>query len=302
MGSVEWHRAKQRLRPARCGVLGLALLILVGVCTAQSRELGKIKVSQLNEVSGMTASRQNPHVFWLHNDGDSGQVFAVRATGKLASAIDCPVAVQDVEDIAIGPGPIAGVDYLYLGDIGDNRGNRDTIQIVRVPEPNLSNAGREEIAQNAFERIRLEYPDGPHNAEALLVDPTTGDLLVVTKEPGRARMYDAPASELKHGATVKLRLAGTLRVADVSAGSISPDGKWVLLRQEANGWLWPRATGQTLAKAISGEPIRVPVRGEKQGPNGEAITFSADGTSYFTVSEGRKQAIYEFPLPSHSDR
>jgi hypothetical protein len=302
MGSFEWRRTMQCLRPALGGALGASLLILVGVGAAPSRELGKIKVRQLNEVSGMAASRLNPYVFWLHNDGDSGQLFAVRATGKLASAIDCPIAVEDVEDVALGPGPIAGVDYLYLGDVGDNRENRDTIQVIRVPEPNLSNAARQPIAPNAFEAIRLEYPDGPHDAETLLVDPTTGSLLVVTKEPGRARMYEAPAGELKQGATVKLRLAGTLRVADVSAGSISPDGKWLLLRQEANGWLWPRATGQTVAEAISGEPIAVPVRGENQGPNGEAITFSADGTSYFTVSEGKNQAIYEFPLPSHSDR
>jgi hypothetical protein len=283
-------------------VVGTAFLVLVGVCTAQTRELGRIKVSQLDEVSGMAASRQNHYVFWLHNDGNSGWVFAVRATGKLASAIDCPIAVEDVEDVALGPGPIAGVDYLYLADVGDNRANRDTIQIVRFPEPDLSNAGKQQIAPSAFEAIRFKYPDGPHDAEALLVDPTTGDLLVVTKEPGRARLYEAPAGELKHGATVGLRLAGTLRVADVSAGSISPDGKWVLLRQEANGWLWPRATGQTVAEALSREPTAVPVRGEKQGRNGEAITFSADGARYFTVSEGNKQAICEFPLPPPSGR
>ena len=36
--------------------------------------------------------------------------------------------------------------------------------------------------------------------------------------------------------------------------------------------------------------------GKRQGPNGESICFSADGDSYFTVSEGKKQAIYRVRL------
>ena len=288
------------LRPI---LLGIAILLcaLIGASAAlaaESRELGKIKVKQLDETSGIAASRQNPYLYWMHNDGDSGKVFAVRASGKLAAAIDSPVAVVDLEDIAIGPGPTQGVDYLYLGDIGDNNSSRREIQIVRFPEPNLSAGQAGEREAKSFERIRLEYPDGPHDSETLLVDPVTGNVLVVTKEPSRARMYEAPAAELKDGATIKLRPAGTLGFAEVSAGAISPDGKWVLLRQEADGWLWPRGTGQSIAEATAGRSVAVPVRGDRQGPNGEAIAFSADGTSYVTVSEGKKQAICEFPLPA----
>lgn len=268
------------------------------VSAAESRELGKIKSKQLNEASGIAASRQNPYIFWLHNDGDSRKVFAVRATGKLAAEIDCPVAVVDVEDIAIGPGPDAGRDYVYLGDIGDNNSSRRNIQIVRFPEPNLAVSSADAIDEKSFEQIRLEFPDGPHDCETLLVDPTTGDLFVVTKEPGRARLYFAPAAELSDGATVKLRPSGTLGVAEVSAGAISPDGKWILLRQEADGWLWPRSADQSIAEAMTGQFVSVPVRGDRQGPNGEGITFSADGTAYITVSEGKKQALCEFPLPS----
>ena len=62
-----------------------------------------------------------------------------------------------------------------------------------------------------------------------------------------------------------------------------------------------RNADQTVAEAIAGRSVAVPVRGDRQGPNGEAVSFSADGTSYVTVSEGKKQAICEFPLPSASD-
>ena len=42
--------------------------------------------------------------------------------------------------------------------------------------------------------LRLRYPDGPHNAEAMLVDPRTGDLVIITKVAtgGPAGVYTAP--------------------------------------------------------------------------------------------------------------
>jgi hypothetical protein len=60
-----------------------------------ARKLGTVKVKQLDEISGIAASRQNPFVFWLHNDGDDGRLFAVRANGKLAGVIDMPTEVED---------------------------------------------------------------------------------------------------------------------------------------------------------------------------------------------------------------
>lgn len=296
MRKVQWG-GMNWWRPTVVGAFAACIACCaVGAAAAESRELGKVKVKHLDEASGIAASRQNPYHYWLHNDGDSRKVFAVRASGKLAAEIACPIAVEDVEDIALGPGPVDGVDYVYLGDIGDNNASRREIQVVRFPEPKLA-GGAEQLDDASFEQIRLVFPDGPHDSEALLVDPVSGNLLVVTKEPSRARIYEAPAAELKAGAPAKLRLVGTLAVAEISAGAVSPDGAWIVLRQEAEGWLWPRKPGDTIAAAVAGRPFAVPVRGERQGPNGEAIAFSADGASYVTVSEGKKQAICEFPLP-----
>jgi hypothetical protein len=264
-----------------------------------ARELGTIKIKGLNEISGIAASRQNPYVYWLHNDGDQGKLFAVRATGKLAGVIDCPVAVEDVEDVAIGPGPIDGVDYLYLGDIGDNNSSRREIQVLRFVEPKLSGDGKIEVDHVA--RFRLVYPDTPHDAEALLVDPLTRDLYVITKEPGRARLYRAPASKLRDGAAITLELAGTPNVSKVSAGAISPDGRRIILRQDTTGWLWQRDAGESFSEVLAKQPTQIPVRGDKQGPNGEAVTFSPDGRRYCTISEGKRQAIYDFPVPLVSE-
>jgi len=297
------HFDKRRLQcVAHIGVLvAWSCAVATGACAAGelARKLGTVKVKELTEISGIAASRQNPYVYWLHNDGDDGKIFAVRATGKLAGVIDCPVAVEDVEDVTIGPGPVDGVDYLYLGDVGDNRSSRREIQVLRFVEPKLSGDGAIDVDHVA--RIRLMYPDTPHDAEALLVDPVTRDLYVITKELSRARLYRAPASELRNGAVVTLKLAGTPNVSKISAAAISPDGSRIILRQDAAGWLWRRDAGENLAVALSRQPTRIPVRGDTQGANGEAVTFSPDGARYSTVSEGKMQAIYDFPMPGASD-
>lgn len=304
---MRWRRAirwdgRRLLRVAYAALLvawagaGATLAFAAG---ESARELGTVKVPGLNEISGIAASHQNPHVYWLHNDGKDGKVFAVRATGKLAGVIDCPVSVEDVEDVAIGPGPVEGLDYLYLGDIGDNKSKRHEIQVLRYVEPKLT--GEREIEVDRVAQFRLVYPDGSHDAEALLVDPVSRDLYVMTKEPSQARLYMAPVSELPDGAAVTLKLAGTLKMSEVSAAAVSPDGSRIILRQDAAGWLWRRGAGESISEALSKQPTQIPVRGDKQGPNGEAVTFSPDGKRYCTVSEGKKQAIYDFPVPLVSE-
>ncbi len=44
----------------------------------------------------------------------------------------------DYEDISIGPGPNgSSYPHLYIGDVGNNGMDRDTLQIYRFPEPDL---------------------------------------------------------------------------------------------------------------------------------------------------------------------
>jgi hypothetical protein len=261
-----------------------------------SHEIGRIRVEELNEISGLAASRLNPDVLWLHNDGDSGQLFGVSTSGRLAAWVRCNVRVKDLEEVAIGPGPARGIDYLYLGDIGDNDERRREIRIVRFPEPNLGGRRGVQIEIDDADEIRLRYSDGPHDAETMVVDPANGDLFIVTKEKDRARLYTIPGTALTKGAQAELRLAGELNVELVSAGSISRDGRRILLRRERVGWLWSRAAEETVAEALARKPVKVQVLGKRQGPNGEAIGFAPDGRSYFTVSEGKKQSIYRFEL------
>ena len=98
---------------------------------------------------------------------------AGRAARRVAVAdLDVPGAeAVDWEDLALGPGP-GGRPLLYLGDIGDNREARETVDVYRVPEPRATSGA---TATAPATRLRLRYPDGAHDAETLLVAPRGRD-------------------------------------------------------------------------------------------------------------------------------
>jgi hypothetical protein len=262
-----------------------------------SHALGEINVKSLTEISGMAASGTHSDTLWLINDGDAESLFAVSTSGSLVALVTFSGDVDDVEDVAIGPGPKAARDYLYLGDIGDNDSERRDVRVVRFAEPELTDERGQQIRVEDAETFRIAYPDGPHDAETLFVDSRDRVLCIVTKEDSRARLYTVPIDELSAGGRATLTKAGKLDVEKVSAGAISADGGYVLLRWEKQGWLWHRRDGESVADALQRNPTEVPVLGKRQGKNGEAVCFAPAGRRYFTVSEGKNATIYAFDLP-----
>jgi len=258
----------------------------------EGEPLATIAVAELNELSGLAASRAHPGILWAHNDsGDTPRVFAFdlngqpRGTFRLAGA-----RAEDWEDMAVGPGPAPGKSYLYLGDIGDNFGRRPNVVVYRIEEPAPGTPG--EVAIPGVEAITLRYPQGEaHNAEALMVDSPTGDLYIVTKSLlGRAKVFRAPgpleASAIDLEAVAELHLLGP-----ATAGDISVEGDEIAIRTYKDAYLWERPPGVSVAEALGGEPRRIPLVFE---PQGEAIAYSADGRALLTASEGTNTTLYRY--------
>jgi hypothetical protein len=264
-------------------------------------QLGTVTDRHLNEISGLAASRRQPGILWVHNDGKDGRLVALATNGHALAAFSFPVEFIDWEDLALGSGPDEGNDYLYAGDIGDNRNRRGSVRVVRVSEPDLTSAGgaasTRTIPAEDVRVFTLQYPDTAHDAEALLIDPITGDLFVVTKERGRARLYGASLDELQESGPVRLELAVEVPCARVSGGDISADGQRILLRREDAAWLWMREPGESVASAFRRSPRSMPVVGPPEESNGEAVTWHPEGTGYYTLSEGEHPQINLFRMP-----
>ena len=260
--------------------------------------VGNVSNPSVVEASGLAASRQNPGVLWAHNDsGNAAQLFAITDDGRtLATYLPTGIRNRDWEDLAIGPGPAAGVDYLFIGDIGDNRAARASITVYRIPEPVVSAGSAIRLAGGVA--LEMVYPDGAHNAEVLLSDPRTGDLYIVTKNRanGVSGIYRYPfphaagsAVTLEHVATHTF--PGNIGKRAATGGDISADGSEVMVRTYTTAYLWARGPGSTVAAAFAVPPCEISLIAE---PQGEALAFAADLAGFYTLSEGTSQPLYFF--------
>jgi len=287
----------------------LASLLLAAVSSGDARavacpvfqagvSVGTVSDRGVVEASGLAASRQNPGVLWLQNDsGNPAELFAIGEDGRvLATYLPTGTRNTDWEGLAIGPGPAAGVDYLFIGDIGDNAAARSSITVYRIPEPVVS-AGRE-IPLAGRVTLEMVYPDGPHDAEVLLSDPRTGDLYIVTKSrwSGSSGIYRYPFPHLAGSRVVLEHVAshtfpGNIVERSATGGDISADGSAIIVRTYTRAYLWARAPGSTVAAAFAGPACEIALVAE---PQGEALAFAADLGGYYTLSEGRSQRLYFF--------
>ena len=258
--------------------------------------LGTITDPGIGESSGLAASRRNPGLLWTHNDsGDEPLVYCLDLKGTPCGVWRVTGAeAWDWEDLAAGPGPRPGEPYLYLGDIGDNVDGRSEIFVYRIPEPAVAAGGATAPTKAApaasapAEALTLRFPDGPHNAEALAVHPTTGDVYVITKDAQAARVYKAAAPLDASKATTMIQVgtirlgAGSRGLEQVTGADISSDGRRAALSTYAQGYELEAPPGGPFDDIWSQPPAPVVLGPRLQG---EAIAYRLDGRALLTTSE-----------------
>lgn len=259
-------------------------------------KIARLKDSAVRESSGIVASRTSPGLYWTHNDSGDGPFLYLfdqrglsRGVWKVTGA-----KAKDWEAIAAGPGPDVTKKYLYIGDIGDNGQRRPEIIVYRVPEPTVA-AGdeqsnrRKSIPTEAAEIIRLRYPDGPHDSEALMVHPQSGNIYVVTKQVfGDPHIYEA-TGPVTPGGPVTLRHLGQLDIPSmfggiITDGAISPDGTRAVLCDYLRGYELVLRNPEVHFNTIWKQPFSTVDLGSRK--QGEAITYRLDGRALLATSEG----------------
>lgn len=244
-----------------------------------------MRLDGLPEASGLVASRASDGRLWLHNDSGQPELFAFDAKGRALGRVTLEgAAVRDWE--ALATGPCDGGHCLYVGDIGDNDARRSHVTIYRLKEPaTASGTAKVDGVFNAA------YPDGAHDAEALLVAPD-GTLHIVTKgDTGAVAVYRFPKA-LRAGSTLKLERVGAPlskgqpgKADRVTDGAVSADGKWVALRTPGALALYDAGSFFKGDWTQAGR-IDLTALGE---PQGEAVSFGASGAIYVGGEGGGKK-------------
>lgn len=136
----------------------------------------------------MAASGQFPgRLYWINDSGDKGRFYFGPENGKnLQSVKVADFKPRDTEALALTDCPEGRC--LAFGDIGDNSRKRKNISITFVKE-----AREFKDPAPVLRTLTLEYPDGPHDAEAMAFLPD-GTLWFITKEIDLARFETRAAA------------------------------------------------------------------------------------------------------------
>ena len=262
-------------------------------------KLAELEDQAINESSGLIASRTSPGSYWTHNDAGNEPlilplIYAFDSKGRSRGVWRVSGATSyDWEDLAAGPGPKPDLNYLYIGDIGDNDGTRSEIVIYRIPEPQIPNGdtistAAHPAATETAEAIRLRYPDGRHDCEALLVHPKTGRIYLVVKEKSaRPGIYAADAPTVS-GEAVRLARIGEVDMSGqsgvlINGGDISPDGQRAALSDYTQGYEFVLSDANAPFDSIWKQPMRTIDLGKRK--HGETICYRLDGKALLATSE-----------------
>ena len=259
-----------------------------------------ISDKRLDELSGLAAAGNG---YVTVNDGSDDakrrRIFYLTSRCTVSRTVSYPSRPRDTEDLAVAPD-----GTLWVADIGDNSRSRATVGLWK-------------LAPGAAKPVlhRFSYPDGPHDAEALVLNGD-GTPVIVTKDPFTAGLY-VPAAKPKSGATTALRKAGSLSIPTTSTsnpygmagrlvitgGATAPDGTKVALRTYADAFEFPVTDGDVIAAITTGTAVKTALPDE---PQGEALAYTTDGTTLLTVSEtagapaGTKPKILRYPSALHT--
>lgn len=263
------------------------------LCTAVAVEqVGSLGAEGLAELSGLAASRTQPGVLWAVQDsGNEPQVFALGPDGADLGVVAVEgVDNRDWEDMAAGPDGL-----LYIADIGDNAETRAEVVILIVAEPEVDPSigalGPTPGSTPVVRSIVVRYPDGPHDAEALVHDPLSGELFVITKSLGGEGIVFRIVASLD-GSPVMAEEVGRLRLGilqAVTGADISADGSTIVIRTYTDVLVWDRAGDASVAEALVSQPCVAVGPPDAQG---EAIALLADGSGYVTSSEGAGAPVW----------
>ncbi len=260
---------------------------------AQAQRVGSVP-EQLEELSGLVASRRLPGILWAHNDsGHAAELFALRETGEIvARFLFEGVTPADVEDVATGPciGDPSRT-CVFLADIGDNLKRRANVQLLEVDEPAELPAASEPVTLTA-RTYRFRYADGPVDAESLVIDPVTGTPHVITKvweSLGDVhRLRGLGDEEITAERVGTLTAPGDARWA--TAADVSPDGSRLLVRSYGGVWELRGGSGAQTIETLLQRPA-LPVTSASQ-PQSEAIAYLPEGRAYLLGTEGVGEGLF----------
>lgn len=295
------------MRVAR-GVLFVHLFFILQLSQAKAhlcaawnaaKVIGSLPADLLPEASGLAISNIDPNR--LYHINDSGNDFAMIMTdlsGKNKKEIRLEgMKTKDTEELASGH--CFYKHCLFIGDIGDNAFQRESIQVGWLEEKQTYAA-----VEKLSGHVTLTYPNGPHNAESMIIHPD-GNLYIFSKGRATNAKFADPAQIYKisvnkllqsHGMKMQMEFVGELDLPSLlqdekpagqiaTGASINSEGDRLLILTYNNvlelSWSSLMSFKQKLIEGIDFNIIPAAIL-----PQQEAISFMPNSESFLVTSEG----------------
>lgn len=254
---------------------------------------GRIEDPRIHESSGLAQSRQQPGLWWTHNDsGHTNHIFPMSETGKaLGPPIELLGAANvDWEDIAADDR-----GQLWISDLGNNRNRRRDLKVYIIDEPLPDEHGEFPAAVPVKRILRMRYPDQNafppeqmnFDSEGIFVRDQT--LFVLTKHRSDAdtKLYRL-ADDGGDSEQVLEYLQTFPDIGMVTGAALHPDGRRLAVLTYTGVWLF--ITDGTTERFLSGTVYTLPAAfrawGQVEGVDwidGETLLVSSEQRDLFRI-------------------
>jgi hypothetical protein len=260
---------------SRLGLLLLAVVILwiPTVAGAEDTVAFTIKDARIAKSSGLAVDPAT-NLYWTVNDsGNRGVAYGIGLDGTVQGTLNFRAQPRDIEAVAIHE------DRLYIADIGDNNSQRGFVRVYFFENPRANGLT---VTYNAYD---FRYPDGPHNAETLLVNDS-GRLFIVTKG-WKAAIYEAPAKPDRQGVNELAKVGSA--PSNVTDGTFLPGGERIALLTYSTLEVIEATNYEVLAS--------VPIPDQ---PQAGSLALSLNRRSLLVGSKGKQSKVYSMAVPSEA--
>lgn len=253
---------------------------------------------RLNESSGLVASLKYPGVVYTHND-EKGPILAINTTTcRTVGAFSVNNLRSDPDPEAITLDRTTG--KIWFGDIGNGHPTQPKSMTDKKPEIKhrgwparitVFNEPGSLSGTVSTQAINITFPGGDRNAEALLVNPKTGQGYIITKYAA-SEVFKLPHPLRSGQATdTGVRIPGW-----VTDATFTNDGKWILIRYRT---ATDPAPDNVLVYNASWQ--RVGSIAVPNVPQGESIAMERIGSVFLIGSEGKNSPLLRVALPGQYD-
>lgn len=307
--------AAVRLRGLVPAAVAIALVPAIAPAADASGEAGAhpslsalITDARLPEISGFARSRAHRGLLWAHNDGDDApRLYAIDGDGDVRGTLQLDgVDNTDWEDLASYAHD--GRRYLVVADTGDNGGIRKEIALIRVEEPDALSGE----ARAPADRMRLRWPDGPRDCEALAIDADENAAYLIAKKRVPAEVWRVPLDFSDEDRVHVPQRVGAIAAiaqpssddlernpvfgryrAQISGADIAPAGDAFAVLNYRAAHVYRRHDGESWAQALARPPREIAY---PWLPQAEAIAFDASGDALWISTEKLPAALLRLPI------